>query len=419
MKIVLSHPTANNFTRALVSTLVERGELGAFYTSLAVFEESWLQAGISKFSANLGRRSFKPMLKPFTHIYPWYEAGRLLARALKLNQLLEHETGFFCVDEVYRRLDMHVATQLTHRPQHEKVVYAYEDGALYTFKQAKKLGLTCVYDLPIAYWETGQRLMADEAQRLPAWAGTLGGGIKDSSEKLEKKHKELQLADAVVVPSQFVVDSLPDWALQKKIIVSPFGTPTIHKGVETNWRKVDKGPLRLLFAGSMGQRKGLADLFAAMRYFQPHEIELVVMGSLQAPMDFYRKEFSDFTYEPGRPNEQVLALMRTCDVFCLPSIVEGRALVMQEAMSQGLPLIITANTGGADLIEEGETGFVVPMRSPEKIAEKLNWFLENRTALFHMKEAAQKKAATYTWKKYGYTIAEAIKELLKITSLNN
>jgi glycosyltransferase involved in cell wall biosynthesis len=103
--------------------------------------------------------------------------------------------------------------------------------------------------------------------------------------------------------------------------------------------------------------------------------------------------------------------MQTCDVFCLPSIVEGRALVMQEAMSQGLPLIITPNTGGEDLIkQDGSTGFLVPIRSPEIIAEKLHWMLDNRAATMEMGQKAKQYAAEYTWKKYGNGIINAIKE---------
>jgi glycosyltransferase involved in cell wall biosynthesis len=101
--------------------------------------------------------------------------------------------------------------------------------------------------------------------------------------------------------------------------------------------------------------------------------------------------------------------MQTCDVFCLPSIVEGRALVMQEAMSQGLPLIITPNTGGEDLIKpDGSTGFLVPIRSPEMIAEKLSWLLDNRPATMEMGKKAKQYATEYTWKKYGDRIISEI-----------
>jgi glycosyltransferase involved in cell wall biosynthesis len=104
--------------------------------------------------------------------------------------------------------------------------------------------------------------------------------------------------------------------------------------------------------------------------------------------------------------------MRTCDVFCLPSIAEGRALVMQEAMSQGLPLIITSNTGGADLIDEGETGFLIPTASPDSIAEKISWFLDNRNLIPEMGYKAQKKAAGYTWDAYGDKIAQSLHEYI-------
>jgi glycosyltransferase involved in cell wall biosynthesis len=96
----------------------------------------------------------------------------------------------------------------------------------------------------------------------------------------------------------------------------------------------------------------------------------------------------------------------------LPSIVEGRALVMQEAMSQGLPIIITPNTGGADLIIEGETGFLVPIRNASLIADKINWFFENKNQLNHMGENAQKHASKYTWENYAKIIIDDLKQIL-------
>jgi glycosyltransferase involved in cell wall biosynthesis len=161
----------------------------------------------------------------------------------------------------------------------------------------------------------------------------------------------------------------------------------------------------------MSQRKGLGDLFAAFRLLKSKHVELVVMGSAMTTMDFYKKEMSNFIYEPGRPHQEVLKLMQSCDVFCLPSIVEGRALVMQEAMSQGLPLIITPNTGGADLIKEGMTGFLIPIRSPELIAEKINWFLDNRDKVQAMGKMAQEHAALYSWKDYGNNIVKYLKNV--------
>ena len=95
----------------------------------------------------------------------------------------------------------------------------------------------------------------------------------------------------------------------------------------------------------------------------------------------------------------------------LPSIVEGRALVQQEAMACGLPLITTKNAGGDDLILEGETGFLVPIRSPEALAEKISWCATNRDAISGMGIAAQRRAAELTWRAYGQIVLAAIRSL--------
>jgi glycosyltransferase involved in cell wall biosynthesis len=159
----------------------------------------------------------------------------------------------------------------------------------------------------------------------------------------------------------------------------------------------------------MTQRKGLADLFAAVNLLKRTDVELVVMGSPLMPLEFYQRQCPAFRYEAPRPHAEVLALMRSCDVFALPSIVEGRALVQQEALACGLPLIVTPNAGGEDLIDEGDTGFLVPIRSPEAIAEKIAWFADQRAELPRMRQYAIDKAAKYTWERYGDRIADIVR----------
>lgn len=452
MKLLLAHPTGNQFFRHLAAGLSDHGVLGRVATGVnfAGFLGIFSPLLPSRLRDELERRAFREPWAADLRTHSGRELGRLLAQRAGWSSAYEHETGRFSVDAVYQDFDQWLARCL---PRWQKEtglggVYAYEDGALATFTAARSLGLKCFYDLPIAYWETVQRLMTEEAERLPAWAPTLGGGIADSEAKRERKVRELELADAVICPSQFVVDSLPAWARgSKQIVVAPFGSPvpedgrqraddrrqrapSFAKALEGSSRRGASGEedseprtqnpepitnnqeprakLRVLFVGSMGQRKGLGDLFAAMRLLNRSDVELVVMGSLLAPMEFYRNSLADFTYEPGRPHEQVLELMRSCDLLCLPSIVEGRALVMQEAMSQGLPIIITPNTGGEDLIEDGRTGFLVPIRCPERIAEKIAWCADHRAAVAEMGHAARLKAGAYTWERYSDMIFGAV-----------
>jgi glycosyltransferase involved in cell wall biosynthesis len=285
-----------------------------------------------------------------------------------------------------------------------RAVYCYEDGALATFRAARERGLPRFYELPIAYWEATHRLLREEAARLPAWAPTLQAP-DDSAEKLERKTEELRLADLVICPSRFVQSSLPSGT---RSIVAEFGSPAVPQNVVG---RRDGGPLRLLFAGTMTQRKGLADLFAALRLLNRRDIALSVLGTPLAPLSFYRDAWPHFLHESPRPHRQVLSLMDSCDVLVLPSIVEGRALVQQEALSRGLPLLVTANAGGEDLIVAGETGWLVPIRDPAALADRLAWFADHRRALPAMREAARRMAAARSWEGYTGRIIASIEAL--------
>jgi len=404
--ILLSHPTGNEFVRATLDAFDRAGMLGEFWTTLSWDSDSAINPILpSRFRRVLQRRSFSETIRSRTHTVPLRETIRLFAGAVGITP--KHETGTFSIDAVLRELDQNVAERLRKIDDCDSV-YAYEDGAFESFRAAHERGFKRVYDLPIAYWETSRRLLRDEAERYPDWEPTLGA-TRDSDEKLSRKMQELELAQLVVCPSKFVLESLPAAArAQKQCVIAPFGSPDVDL---RNDATKNSGRLRVLFAGALTQRKGLADLFEAMKLVDSNQVELVVMGSLLRPLNWYRKRFADFVYKPPRPHGEVLRLMQSCDVFVLPSIVEGRALVQQEAMACGLPVIATRNAGADDAIVDGQTGFLVPIRSPEAIAEKINWCAANRSLVDGMGIAARKRAAQVTWRAYGESIVAAVRAL--------
>lgn len=406
--ILVAHPTGNEFVRAALEAFDHAEMLAEFWTSVSWNPDSPINSALpSRLRETLGRRAFSESIRGRTHTIPLRETIRLLAGAVGIAS--KHETGAFSIDAVLRELDRNVAGRLR-EIENIKAVYAYEDGALDTFRAARQRGFKCAYDLPIAYWETSRRLLREEAERYPDWEPTLIG-TSDSAEKVERKTQELELAELVVCPSNFVLESLPGAAReQKKCIVAAFGSPAVNL---TSHPKARTGKLRLLFAGSLTQRKGLADLFEAMKLVDSNQIELVVMGSPLRPLAWYRGQFREFIYDPTRPHSEVLRLMQSCDVLVLPSIVEGRALVQQEAMACGLPVIATKNAGADDAIRDGETGFLVPIRSPEAIAEKIAWCADNRALVDGMGIAARKRAAEFTWRAYGETLVSAVRALTR------
>jgi len=368
--VVLVHPFGNANVRAVLQGLEAAGLLARFVTTVG-----WSNYSYPELSDQIRgrlRRNY-PLPAERIDIHPFRESVRLAASALKLSRITEHEVGWASIDKVWQGVDRKAARCLRKRAYGTNVraVYAYEDCAANVFETAAELGLRRIYDLPIAYWETSRTLLREEASRYPDWEPTLGA-TRDSEEKLARKTRELELAELVLCPSEFVRESLPPGKkASTRCIVAPFGTPDVQIDESLNQRSVDQ-PLRILFAGSLSQRKGLADLFQATKLLNSKAIELVVMGSPLRSLDWYR-QFADFTYERPRPHAEVLRLMQTCDVLVLPSIVEGRALVQQEAMACRLPVIATKNAGADDLIVNGETGFLVPIRSPGAIAERIDW----------------------------------------------
>ena len=409
--ILVAHPFGNANVRALLAALVEQGLLAKYVTTLGWSRDAeWLARVPNRWRKQIERRSYA-VPPDDLKAHPFREITRLAAAAVKAHPLIRHEHGWASIDAVWQDLDRRAADYLLHcqHRAHIRAVYAYEDCALQLFHAAEKTGARRVYDLPIAYWELAQRLLREEAERYPDWEPTLGG-TRDSHGKLARKTRELQLAELVVCPSNFVHDSLPQTTRDsKRCVVVPFGSPEVPNAANEN--RPASGRLRVLFAGALTQRKGLADLFAAMKLVDSAEVELVVMGSLLRPLAWYREQLPHFTYEPPRPHAEVLRLMRSCDVFVLPSLVEGRALVQQEAMACGLPLIATRNAGGDDLITDGETGFLVPIRSPEALAEKISWCAEDRKRTYGMGIAAQRRAAQLTWRGYGEKVLAAIQAL--------
>ena len=282
--------------------------------------------------------------------------------------------------------------------------YAYEDGALETFKAAKLHNIQTLYELPIGYWRAAQQIMGEEAQLKPEWADTILS-MRDSAEKLARKDQELALADKIIVASQFTADTLKlSEARDKEIIVIPYGSPQPID--QPNYNRHKK--LKVLFVGGLSQRKGLSYLLDAANLLQD-KIELTIIGSRTAKCAPLDAALQQYRYIPSLPHQEILKEMDQHDVFVFPSLFEGFGLVILEAMARGVPVIATANTAGPDVVADGEDGYIVPIRSHQAIAEKLELLANDRDLLDRLKMAALAKARLFSWIKYQNQLTASLK----------
>ena len=413
--ILFSHPLGNTHSRQAALAVEEAGLLAELWTCLNWTPgnplERWLPARVTR---ELGRRSYPAPLRPKLRTAPWREALRLLAARLPVGgpRLTRHETGVASVDAVYQGLDRAVARRLPAAARGLRGVYAYEDGAADTFRVAGELGLTRFYDLPIGYWRTGRAIFDEEAAREPGWAPTLTGRA-DSPAKLARKDRELAGADAVIVASSFTRSTLADVPhLRAPVHVVPYGGPApMPVGELVADHRRGGAPLRVLFAGSLGQRKGISYLLDAVGRLGTH-VELTLLGTKTvdgcAPLEHAVRAHR---WIPSLPHAAVLAEMSRQDVLVFPSLFEGFGLVIAEALSRGLPVITTAHTAGPDLLDDGVDGFLVPIRSASAIAEKLELLFDPARRL-EMRHAALRKAALLSWETHRRLLGDCLTDAL-------
>jgi glycosyltransferase involved in cell wall biosynthesis len=409
--LLFSHPTGNANVRAALVGLLEAGILKEFHTTIASYPGNlWNVLGKNQLGKDFERRKFDERLKPLTVQHPFRELGRMFAGRLKLHGLDRHETGVFSIDAVYRSQDKIAASRLRKNPQAFTGVYAYEDGALETLTAAKELGLSGIYDLPIGYWRTARKLLEGEFDRVPEWANTLTG-FKDSPEKLDRKDAELAKAAKIVVASSFTAQTLKDYPgnLASPVVV-PYGFPTVTPESNRSSRGsvTKEKPLRLLFVGGLSQRKGIADLFAAVKILGA-TVSLTVIGNkVTKDCPALDKELARHRWIPSLPHERILDEMRSHDVFVFPSLFEGFGLVITEAMSQGTPVITTERTAGPDLITHDKNGWLIKAASTESLAQQLEKLVKDPEAVQAAAVHARKTAAARPWSVYGRELAATI-----------
>ncbi|MBW4666635.1 MAG: glycosyltransferase family 4 protein [Cyanomargarita calcarea GSE-NOS-MK-12-04C] len=254
-------------------------------------------------------------------------------------------------------------------------IYGFNSACLELFQYAKDRNIGCILDQTLADYSLVYKLLLEEEEKWIGWSLT-PFKINNSDLKLmEREHHEQDLANHIVCGSSFVKDSLVARGVNaNKISVISLGRLKDEEPID--YQNLLSSPqqrgdeLKILFVGSVGLRKGIPYLLEALSQIKGQiPFDCKVAGSLEIKSERIA-EYSSICEFLGRiPRSQVKDLYRWADVFVLPSICEGSAMVTYEALSLGVPIITTYNSGS--LVRDGIDGFIVPIRDSEAIAEKL------------------------------------------------
>ena len=228
---------------------------------------------------------------------------------------------------------------------------------------------------------------------------------------VERELGEYEICDLVAVPSEFVRRTFVEKGVpDKKLVKLPFG---VELELFRPAPKEDR-VFRVIYVGNITLRKGLPYLLEAIAAPGLPPLELWLIGGVDPDVRPFLAKYRDRYRHLGTiPRPELYRYYSQGSVFVIASIEEGLALVQAQAMACGLPVIATTNTGAEDLFSDGVEGFIVPIRSPEAIREKIVFLYEHPEERNRMAEAARLRVGSLRgWGRYGELAAASYRERL-------
>lgn len=213
--------------------------------------------------------------------------------------------------------------------------------------------------------------------------------------------KNYEVADYISIPSKFALDSFLSFNFPKeKLFLNPYGSD-LSKFYPKKINKNQK--FTLITCGLASIQKGFHYMLDAHRYIDGDFLHIHV-GNLDSPFKQNYRDYENLKVINSVSHDLLVDYYNQADVLIIPSIQDGFGMTILEAMACGLPIISSSNTGFPTIKTNGkDCGFIIEIRSPQQIAEKVNYLKKNKNFLkkLSFNSIDTIKSGGYTWKDYG------------------
>jgi D-inositol-3-phosphate glycosyltransferase len=257
--------------------------------------------------------------------------------------------------------------------------------------------------------------------------------------RMDGEREVLRLADRIVAATPAEYAQL-QWLYQadtRKVAIIPPGVDLSHfYPIPPDEAKAFIGiapqDRMLLYVGRIEPLKGidiLIEAIAMMRQkglFENNKLCLSVIGGepdlnpsvlnaemarLQIMCDQY--QVADLVAFLGRRSQDTLPYYYSAaEAVVVPSHYESFGMVALEAMACGTPVVASQVGGLAFLVQDGETGFTVPVDDPQALAERLATLINDPKLRKQMGDRASEFAQAYGWEKIATRITKLYEEVL-------
>lgn len=278
---------------------------------------------------------------------------------------------------------------------------------LYSMRKAKRLGMKTLVERSSAHPAVHDQILRAEYARY-------GLRFSEANRLLFRKHEqEYAEADAIAVPSEFVWRTMVEQGIPAdKLRRVHFGfAPERFQPMP---RAKGDSTFRVLFVGAISLQKGVQYLLEAFGRLNLPQAELVLVGGRFPDSRAFLPRYEGlYRHIPFVPQDQLAEIYQSASVFVLPSLQDGFGMVVYEAAACGLPVIITENVGAA--IRDGQDGFVVPIRDPEALADRLLRLYRDQGLREAMGRSAHAYVQQFTWEAYHQQVISHYRELVGVT----
>ncbi|MDR1824178.1 MAG: glycogen synthase [Bifidobacteriaceae bacterium] len=289
-------------------------------------------------------------------------------------------------------------------------------------------------------------LSAHSLEPLRPWkAEQLGGGYKLSS-WAEKTAYEAA-AGIIAVSAGMRADILKAYPA-----VDPAKVHVVHNGIDLDkWRPIrgaaagaiaqqygiDPSRPTIVFVGRITRQKGLPYFLRALDQVDPAAQVVLCAGAPDTPEiaaevrglveQLSQSRGGVIWIEEMLPQPQLNAILSSASVFACPSIYEPLGIVNLEAMAAGIPVVATATGGIPEVVDDGVTGWLVPIEQvqdgsgtpldPDKfvgdLAAAFNQALADPARLERFGAAARERAVThFSWDAIGQRTIAVYRQVL-------
>ena len=304
--------------------------------------------------------------------------------------------------------DWFVARSLKQVRDQVDVVHVWPLGALYTIQEAKRLGIPTVLERPNAHTRFAYDIVQKECKRIGV---KMPSGHEHSYKRtvLEREEKEFALADRLLCPSDFVVQTFLEMGFSAgKLARTQYGYDDKIFYAQDRIKKHREG-LKILFAGGCAPRKGLHFALDAWLQSSAHKEGTFLIAGAFIPG--YAERLSAQLSHPsvktlGHRND-LPELMRGIDILVLPTLEEGSALVTYEARASGCVLLVS-DAAGAVCQHEGNA-LVHNAGDVKTLTRHLSLLHENRALLENLRVESLATVKEITWQAAGEKLLKAYK----------